>query len=473
MNTSTKYKYLLTNILAFLCGNIGTKLISFIMVPLYTNILSPMEYGEIDFILSIVGVISPFIACGIQEAIMRFSLDKNSDTQLVLSIGLRVFFISTLFFLLIMPIFYLIPIVSKYISFIYIYSLINEIMIIFLCYIRGKDNIKLYSFLGFLSGFLTAFFNILFLVIFKWGLTGYKFSMILSPFFTTIFAIILGNIKKDISIKKWNKKLAIEMIKYSLILIPNAILWWCINASDRFFVSYMCGTRANGLYAVSYKIPTLLSTISSILMQSWEMSAIKEYENKENSDFYNEIYRTLIFTMGVATIALIFANRKIMSVYVGSSYRSAWIYSPFLMASFFFGSLGTFWGSFYIATKRMNKYLNSAIVGASVNVVLNYILISRMGPIGAAIATMVGYLVVMIVRARGISNNFEINVINKEFISTIICLFLSIVFSYGSGMLFIYLGLSNIILYFILNKSLINSFINMGMKIIKKMKNKK
>ena len=99
MNTSTKYKYLLTNILAFLCGNIGTKLISFIMVPLYTNILSPMEYGEIDFILSIVGVISPFIACGIQEAIMRFSLDKNSDTQLVLSIGLRVFFISTLFFL--------------------------------------------------------------------------------------------------------------------------------------------------------------------------------------------------------------------------------------------------------------------------------------------------------------------------------------------------------------------------------------
>ena len=92
-NNTSKYKYLLTNIIAFLCGNLGTKLISFLMVPLYTNILKPSEYGEIDLILSIAGIISPFIACGIHEGIMRFCLDKGADHKLILSIGLRVFIV--------------------------------------------------------------------------------------------------------------------------------------------------------------------------------------------------------------------------------------------------------------------------------------------------------------------------------------------------------------------------------------------
>ena len=56
-NNSKKYKYLFNNIIAFLCGNLGTKLISFFMVPLYTNILKPSEYGEIDLILSIISFV--------------------------------------------------------------------------------------------------------------------------------------------------------------------------------------------------------------------------------------------------------------------------------------------------------------------------------------------------------------------------------------------------------------------------------
>ena len=121
-NSTSKYKYLLTNIIAFLCGNLGTKLISFLMVPLYTNILKPSEYGEIDLILSIAGIISPFIACGIHEGIMRFCLDKGADHKLILSIGLRVFIVSLVVFLLICPIFTFIPVLSNYIAFIYLYT---------------------------------------------------------------------------------------------------------------------------------------------------------------------------------------------------------------------------------------------------------------------------------------------------------------------------------------------------------------
>ena len=119
-NNAKKYKYLFQNIIAFLCGNMGTKLISFFLVPLYTNILAPAEYGEIDLILSIAGVLSPFIACGIHEGVMRFSLDKDADRPLVLSIGLRIFLISSFIFIGICYIFRFVPIVSDNTVFLYV-----------------------------------------------------------------------------------------------------------------------------------------------------------------------------------------------------------------------------------------------------------------------------------------------------------------------------------------------------------------
>ncbi len=454
-NNTSKYKYLLTNIIAFLCGNLGTKLISFLMVPLYTNILKPSEYGEIDLILSIAGIISPFIACGIHEGIMRFCLDKGADHKLILSIGLRVFIVSSVVFLLICPVLTFIPVLSNYIVFIYLYTILNEIMTIFLCYIRGKDNIKLYSFLGFVSGFITAFLNIVFLTFFNLGLIGYKISMLLSPLITILITIILGNLSKEITVKRWNKNLAIEMIRYSLVLVPNALLWWCINASDRFFISYMCGTAINGLYAISYKIPTLLNTISTIFMQSWQMSAIKENDEIDKSYFYNQVYKQAIFFMGTATLFLMYLNKPILNVYVGAEYEAAWIYSPFLIVSFFADALATFWGSFYIATKSMNKYLHSAMIGAIVNIILNFWLIRQIGALGAAIATMICYIIVFVVRAKGMESIVNVKMINKELLSILICLCIGLIISYLPDLCVWPIGIINIILYLFFNKNLI------------------
>lgn len=451
-NNKSRYKYLFSNILAFLCGNLGTKLINFLMVPLYTNVLVPGEYGEIDLMLSVAGILSPFIACGIHEGIMRFSLDKNSDRELVLSIGIRIFVVSSLLLGTLCPLFKYVPIVSDNIVFLYLYCVLNELMTIFLCYIRGSDNVKLYSFLGFVSALLTCGLNILFLVVFQWGVYGYKVSMLLSPVLTSIIAIIMGNVLKDISLKKWDKVLATQILKYSLILVPNAILWWFINASDRFLVSYMCGTTENGLYAVSYKIPTLLNTIASIFMQSWQMSAIKEHEEGDKTEFSDQIYRMFAFFMGCITLALILVNKPVLGIYVGDEYRNAWIYSPPLMVAFFISSLGVFWGAFYIAAKDMKEYLYSAIGGAITNVVLNVVLITRIGTIGAAIATLFSYLVVLIIRAVGMQRKIKVKFLNIQVVSSFGCMLIGLLSAYLPTFFAWGIGVFNILAYVFINR---------------------
>lgn len=467
-----KYKYLFVNIIAFLFGNIGTKLISFLMVPLYTNILLPEEYGEIDLILSVAGVILPFIACGIHEGVMRFCLDKNSNHKLVFSIGMRVFLLSSLVLLVLTPLLNYIPLISNNAYFIFLYCFLNEFMTIVLCYIRGKDNIKLYSFLGFLSAFLTSLLNVIFLVVLKLGLDGYKMSMLISPVLTSIISIFIGKLIPDFSIKKWDKTVAKDMLRYSLILIPNSLLWWCINASDRFFVSYICGNAENGLYAAAYKIPTLLSTISTIFVQAWQMSAIKNYEDDKSDESFSEIiYKQLIFISGLSTLILLITNRLVLSFYVGNEYFEAWKYSPPLMISFFFEALGSFWGVFYIAAKKMKKYLYSAIAGAFTNTVLNFILIIKFGTIGAAIATAISYIIIFIFRSFGICKENKIKVFNLQLVSSFICLTIGLISSYLKDNLLLWLiGIINIVIYLLLNKKFILDTIRTIINITKKIK---
>lgn len=447
-----KYIYLLANIIAFLFGNIGTKMISFFMVPLYTGILLPEEYGEIDLILSVAGVISPFIACGIHEGIMRFSLDKDADRSLVLSIGLRIFALTSIILLIVCLFLREMPILSNNTLFLYLYCVLNELMTIMMCYVRGCDNIKLYSLLGFFSAFFTALLNIFFLVVLSMGLSGYKLSMLLSPVFTLLMTFLMGRVKNDIHLGKWNTKLAREMLSYSIILIPNALLWWCINASDRFFVSFMCGSAANGIYAVSYKIPSLLSTVATIFMQAWQMSAIKEQEDKSNSRFSNEIYLILTAFMGLVTQIMLLFNRSFLQVYVGADYQSAWQYSGPLLVAFFVGALGTFWGSFYIAQKRMKEYLLSAVAGAVTNLVLNFCLIWWVGIMGAAVATLVSYIVVLWIRAVRIEKDVAVPFVNKPLISAFTCSVIAMLATYLPGLWSLVVGAITIVIYIIVNR---------------------
>lgn len=73
----SRSNYLLKNTLIFTLGNIGSKVISFFLIPLYTNILTTAQYGVTDLITTIVTVAVPILTLNICESVMRFGLDKD------------------------------------------------------------------------------------------------------------------------------------------------------------------------------------------------------------------------------------------------------------------------------------------------------------------------------------------------------------------------------------------------------------
>ena len=81
-------KDILSNFIIFFMGSIGTKLITFLLVPYYTNLLSTAEYGAIDIINTDVQILILIVAIGFPDAIFRFALSKDCDNEEVLKIGL-------------------------------------------------------------------------------------------------------------------------------------------------------------------------------------------------------------------------------------------------------------------------------------------------------------------------------------------------------------------------------------------------
>lgn len=391
-------KYLLKNTAIFALGSIGTKMIAFFLVPLYTNLLSNSEYGIIDLVTTISTVLAPVLILNINEAIMRFSLDENANTTEIMSIGITLLGMSLFWGLLLIPIASTFSIISEYSVCLYFYTVSLSGTQVFLGYLRGTERLVQFSIGNIIHALAIACFNVIALLLLKKGVQGYFTAYIAANIVTIIYAFIAGRIWKPLRKFHLNLALAKEMAKFSIVLIPNTFMWWIMNSSDRIMVTAMVGIAANGIYAISYKVPSLVQTVTGIFNQAWSYSAIRE-NNSEDRDAYSNRIFSGVFAMSCTTgIGLLTIMKPFLRFYVEKTYYSAWRYTPFLIVGFVFLTLGTFLSSYYTVNKDSKGFLFSGLTGAVANVILNALLIPILGVTGAALATCLSYILVFVYR---------------------------------------------------------------------------
>lgn len=424
----SRNRYLAKNTLIFTIGNVGSKFISFFLVPLYTNVLSTEEYGIADLITTICAVMAPILILNISEAIMRFNLDKGADRAVISKTGIRIFEISILIGALFIPVYGFFSPIRDYGIYIFVYNISIGASTVFLCDLRGKELLLQYSIGNIILTLSSAFFNILFLVVFKSGVRGYITAFIIANFLTAVYAAFVGKSYKGYLKTKIDRAKMCEMIKFSSVLIPNTFMWWIMNSSDRVMVTAMIGSAASGVYAISYKLPTMISTVTGIFNQAWSYSAIRENGAIDENEYNNEIFRMLTsfaMLMGVGIITII---KPFLSFYVEKSYYIAWRYTPFLVIGCVYLTLGTFMSTTYNVHKDSMGFLLSASIGAITNIFLNFLLIPVFQVYGAALATCASYLVVFLFRYFHTRKYICFNLKNKEFIvGTVILLSASVI----------------------------------------------
>lgn len=394
-----KIKKLGRNVLLLTVGNFASKILSFLLVPIYTAILTTEEYGTVDLFTTSANLILPIFTLLIYESVMRFALDKNEDKSQVFSIGLWITLVGSGVVLICTMAFGRRQSLKGFLFLFVLYFISTAIYNLVLQFVKGIEAVNIYSIAGVINTFIYILSNILFLVVFKMGVTGYLLSFIIGHTVSAMYAFF--NSKLYLYIVSW-KKIQVqkvkEMITYALPMIPNSISWWISNSSDKFILVFFWGTAVNGIYSVAYKIPSILSIFLSIFIGAWQISAVEQFGTKESQKFYSNVYE-MYETLLVVGSSMLIAVTKILAHFLYSEdFYQAWLYTPVLILASVFNSLAAFYGSIYTSSKNTGMLFYSTMIGAVGNIVLNLMLIPKWGAMGAAIATMISYFVVWFIR---------------------------------------------------------------------------
>ena len=410
-----RVKYLIKNTAIFTIGNIATKLISFFLIPLYTNVLTTSEYGVVDLVITISTIAVPLLTLNVMEAVMRFNLDKDVDHDKITKIGIIIFIMACMIGVFLIPGCECFDILFGMGKMIYWYCISSAACQIFLSDLRGKELLVQYNVGNVLNTLFIAIFNVFFLVFLKLGVKGYLLAYIIANMIVAVYALIIGKGYKAI-FRNLDKFKMFEMLKYSVVLIPNSFMWWIMNSSDHLMVTSMLGTAANGIYAISYKLPTLISTVTGIFNQAWSYSAIREENAEDINSYTNRIFKYMIGVIMLVGIGMMTFIKLFLKLYVSDNYYVAWKYSSFLIIGCVYSTLATFMSTSYTVHKDSVGFLLSGTFGAIFNIILNWLLIPLIGIYGAAFATCVSYILVFIFRAVHTKKYIIYNIFTKEFI---------------------------------------------------------
>lgn len=406
-----QYKYLLKNTGLLTISNFASKVLVFLLVPLYTSVLSTEEYGIYDLIISSISLLYPVLTLNVVDAVMRYSMDKNIEKNDVALIGARYIGISSvlvaagLFFCQFIDIFK--PIHGmEWLIFLYYLSYVANQYFIQLA--KGLEKVSLMAFAGILSTVVMLGGNIFFLLVFKWSLKGFLLANILAQAIPAVYYFIGLRYLGIIKAAKFDRALNAEMLKYCLPLIFSTLGWWVNSASDKYVVSFICGVSANGILSVAYKIPGIINTVFGMFGQAWQISAIKEYGKSDTSEFYASSFSIINFMMCIGCSILILLSRPLASVLYANDFYEAWQYAPFLLISTVFNTASGLIGPMLSAVKDSKSMAKSAVYGAGVNVVLNILLVYLLGVQGATIATVIAAFVIYYIRKNAVKNTLII-----------------------------------------------------------------
>lgn len=416
-----KMSVLLKDTAIFAVGNIGSKFILFFMMPLYSAYLSTAEFGVAELVFTFGQFIVPFITLDLVQAITRFGLVKDESTENVAFIGFWAWIISSIIALALVPLYGLYKPIQQWRWYLAAYLIAFNAVSLELGYLKVKDKNNLYALTSLLQTFLMATLNILLLAVIRMGIQGYLIANITASVCASLVPFFVGNFWKDIQAGVFDSTLLYKMIAYSAPLVLNTVSWWLIHSSDKIMIEAMISASALGLYTVAAKMPSLMNVIISIFQQSWGISSIKEAESSNDSEFYTTVFYGYSFITCGACIFLVSIIKPFMHIYVSNeSYFVAWRFVPLLLASSVFSSISSFFGGLYGAFKKPINNMATTLIGAAINVVVNYICITSIGVWGAVIGTVCAYFALAHIRMIDIHRIAGIQISVKKYLSNII-----------------------------------------------------
>ena len=419
-----KQKQLAKNAIILTVGRICTQCVSFFLLPLYTAILSPAEYGVVDLFNTYISLLLPVVNWQFDMGLFRFLLDCRNNkesqkkkistvinTNLLQAIGYLIIFAIVQNF-----------ITSPFKIFLAIDVVLNIFTATLLQISRGFGKNGVYSFASFLSASTLVVFNVLFVAVFRMGAYGLFISGVLAKLITIGYLFVKTHVWGYYSIHHFSKKEFKCIAKYSLPLIPNSLSWWVLGVSDRTIISATLGVIANGIYSVANKFSSIFITFYNIFNVAWMESVSLHIDDEDRDEFLSDTITTLFSLFSAVCIGIIAVMPFVFPVMINEKYTGAYNQIPILMVAVLCQVVVGLYSVVYTAKKLSGEIAKTSFAAAIINIFVDVVLIRYIGLYAASISTLAAYGLMMIYRYFDTKKYVKIVISKKLFFSTMVVL---------------------------------------------------
>ena len=417
-------------------GKVCTQLVSFLLLPLYTAILSTEDYGVVDLLNTLVALLLPIVTLQIDQALFRELVEVRNNESKTAEV-VRTGIVSALFqcaiylgiFICISP-----WIHNDYKFFLASNVFINAMLGVSLQIARGFGKNKCYAVASFLSASLTIVFNLIFLVGFRLGAKGMLIATFLGQLFAVAYLVLALHIMTYIKNGRCSKEVLGKLLKYSIPLIPNAISWWIIDASDRVIVSSYLGVSQNGILAASLKFAALLTGLNYITTLSWTESIAVAINDKDIESYFNRMMNVFLRFYIALTLGMIACMPFAFPILINAKYQTGYGLVPISLLATLFNVVVGLVSVVYVAKKNTKAIAQTSIMAAIINITTHLLLIKQIGLYAAVLSSFIAFFSMSILRIFDIRKKGYIKIrIDIKLIASTCVALLAVLVAYYSN----------------------------------------
>ena len=393
------FRKLVKQVIIYGSGVWAGKVIGFLMIPIYTRVLTPADYGVLEIISRTTDIVAVLLGMGLASALFRFHADAKSEQEQVRTASTAILFAGTMGFLLSLCLALVSESLSRYIvgSAEYAYYLrlalvatgLELATMVPLSLLRIQERPTVFTVVNMGRLLLSLGLNIYLVVMLRLGVAGILISNL-----TSVSVLLLALFA--LTRRFWRPPIDVGILKgmlaYSLPFVPSSLAMFVLNFGDRYFLRSYCSLTALGVYSLGYKLCLVMpSLVMQPLGLAWSAVMFPLAQRPDANNIYTRYFNAYMFFVVFFSLGLAVLSKDIVRLAAAKEYVSAYKIVPAVLLGFIAWAASNVL-ELGVLVERKSYYRSLSTIIAAVVATISYlILIPRYAGMGAAWATFASF----------------------------------------------------------------------------------
>ena len=388
----------------YLFGTVIAKLVSFFMLPLYTEKIPTDVYGMYDIVVAYAAIVVPLVGVNCWQGMLRFLAEEKEVTgqNRVVAQGWIMMLISMLLLTAGYWVFCLFVDFSCKML-VYLYFLAQMLQYFYLYTARGYQRNTVYAVSGIISAVVVAVVSLICVYLLNLRLEALYWAQIISLLAQVVYMELDLHLVKKIDFRLLDRKMLKSLYRFCFPESVGTIFNWLLSSINRLIIVAVLGYAANGIYAISNKFLAILNVFMTAFVLSFQ-EVLYSADTETREQAANTVLDKFAKLAGAAVAVILIGTSVVYPLFISGDYTEGYSLIPVFYLYFMMSGVTWILSSVVSATKQTQITLYEKIIIGIVNFGLMACLITPMGlsssPVSLLVAETIGIAVFKILLKR-------------------------------------------------------------------------